>query len=152
MVIQHPDALRIAWPGQDPELEPYVEFSVPDTPLAAFACPLDGAARGLPVDGFGVAQTTDGRLWLAWVDARACEPEQDAVLHVASFDFDASALTERLELAIPPLAPIVRPLEPGNARMIDVRAWAERLTIGLRLRDEGGPAVARLIQIDTSTL
>jgi hypothetical protein len=148
VVIQHPDGLRIAWPSE--------EFGVPDTSLATVACTpeeqVDGEARGLVVDGFGVAQTTDGRLWLGWIDAPACAPEQDSTLHVSSFDFVTRELTKHVELAIDPLAPIVRPLEPGNARMVDLQAWATHLAIGLRLREGGGPAVARLIQIDTSML
>lgn len=149
VVIQHPDGLRIAWP--DPSAsESYVELDVPGTGLAALACASDlEGGRGLAIDGFGVAQTDDGRLWIAWVDAQACEPGQDQILHIASFDFESELPSERLELAIAPLAP---PQPDHNARMLHVRAWATQLVIGLRQQGDQGPAVARLIQIDTAGL
>jgi hypothetical protein len=148
VVIQHPDALRIAWPIGD---ESHDEFIVPGTPLAGSACTPEAA--GLLIDGFGVAQTGDGRLWLAWVETRTCEPAVDGTLRVASYEFATRTLTEQLELPIDPLAPIVRTLEPANAQMLDVRAWGSSVAIGLRTREGGlGIASARLIRLETAEL
>lgn len=142
VVIQQLDGLHIAWPG---DAEPYLELTVPGTALARGEC-----TSGLAIDGFAAAQTGDGRLWLAWVEVRPCD-ELDT-LRLASFDLATRTLTEQLVLDIDPLAPIVRAVEPANARAIDARAWGSRLAIGLRTRAGEEPASARLIQLETSSL
>ncbi|HVI00724.1 MAG TPA: hypothetical protein VM869_18525 [Enhygromyxa sp.] len=146
VVIQQLDGLHIAWPS---DAQQYLELTVPGTALAGPEC-TSPAPSGLAMDGFAAAQTADGRLWLAWVEVRPCD-ELDT-LRLASFEFENGTLTEQLELDIDPLAPIVRTVEPANARAIDVRAWGSRLAIGLRTRGGEQPASARLIQLDTSTL
>jgi hypothetical protein len=142
VVIQQLDGLHIAWPEN---AEPHAELTVPGTALAGREC-----TSGLAIDGFAAAQTGDGRLWLAWVEVRPCD-ELDT-LRLASFEFETRTLTEQLVLDIDPLAPIVRALEPANARPIDLRAWGSRLAVGLRTRAGEEPAIARLIQLDTSSL
>ncbi|MFV8750280.1 hypothetical protein ACNOYE_06995 [Nannocystaceae bacterium ST9] len=181
VVIQHPDALRIAWPGEAGQ--PYREFTLADTPLARLECesgePSEGCrsesectelADGLDVDGFAVAQTLDGVLWLAWVETHhdrstryfeVCEGDEcscasegirddsSARLRVVGFDFATQTTNEALDLAIAPLS-APRGAQPDNARALDMRAWGQQLAIGLRLANGDRPARVRLIQLDAS--
>jgi hypothetical protein len=192
VAIQDGYALRIAWPNEGLGPELYFEFALPDTQVAQFACQAGDPyvdcgpdcheqIEGLDEGGYGITQTTDGRLWLAWVEehydltyhyTQECgEPpntecycgvdivqdDSTATLHVAHFDFVEQQLVEVLELPIPPLEVInLFGGPPDNARMVDARAFDDQLAIGLRLRaedpDDPIARVVRLMQIDTAGL
>ncbi|MFV8753110.1 hypothetical protein ACNOYE_21385 [Nannocystaceae bacterium ST9] len=172
VVVQHEDSLRVAWPNEGLGPEAWFEFALPETPLAAFNCsPGDPyvdcgpdcheQTLGLDQAGFGVSQTSDGRLWLAWVEtnydltfhytqdcgeppstecycnSEVVQDDSTATLRVASFDFADQSLVEVLELPIPPLQQInLFGGPPDNARLVDARAYDDQLAIGLRLRGQ----------------
>jgi hypothetical protein len=132
---------------------------------------------GLLEGSFGITRTTDGRLWIAWVEqhwdltwhytqdcgqyentecycnAQLLEDLSTATLHLAHHDPDENLPIEVLELPIPALQAGGFSGFPDNARMVDVRAHDDQVAIGLRLTDGDAPSTAaRLLQVDTSAL
>lgn len=160
-VSQSPEDLRVRWPGG--------EMPIPGSAAPPYQCPWTDCiancheqATGVGDRHFAAARTTDGALWIAWVETNydfvrlgndcggLCECSYSftddvstATLHVSRLDFDSLQVELALDL----------PIDPASGapfqKLMDAHAFEDQLAIGLRMRDS--PAL-RLIQLDTSGL
>jgi hypothetical protein len=179
-VMQYDEGLSIAWPdGEGGSLEQ----AVPDSGQVGSRCPIPALDRCensvcaerydfVAVDGFAVTQTSDGRLWLVWLESHVdqqgsftlacnadpfseeetctCYPaaptrrDNHTTLHLARFDFSTRELVETLSLALPQMRFDSGYDQFQDARVLDARAFDDQLAIGLRT--EGEPRAGAIVE------
>lgn len=136
-------------------------------------------SAGLEYEAFDVAETSDGRVWVAWVETHYdrqytytldcsenglpdcdCYPsinsdESTARIHLAEVDVETGTVGEAMTID----ADAIMPMEtvqfwPGD-RSFDLSAFGTTLTLGTREQTEGFESDtlhARLIHLDTAKL
>jgi hypothetical protein len=144
-------------------------------------CDVDCEDQSSGVNEYAITQTSDGMLWLAWVSVqRDVFYDYSEAVEPCMFEcFCATTIVDRGTTAALQLARIdpttgevhkllsmpTLPIQDSNAfilaqpdaRLLDVRAFGDRLAIGMRTRvaepgDDEWLSELRLIEVDTSAL